>query len=186
MELVTREEWLVRAGVELSDLIHDATRATVPQYHVSVGFPKGGSGRHRAIGQCWSGVQSADGKAHLFVCPTLGDAVKVLDVLLHEIIHATVGTKHGHKGEFVTMAKACGLVKPWTATTPCEDLKARLNTLAEKLGPYPHAVLVPGEKVKKGSRLRLWECECGVKVRVASDDFRATCGLCEGEFERKG
>lgn len=38
-----------------------------------------------------------------------------------------------------------------------------------------------------GSRLRLWECECDkpVKVRVASDDFRATCDVCEQAFTRK-
>lgn len=38
-----------------------------------------------------------------------------------------------------------------------------------------------------GSRLRLWECECDpkpVKVRVASDDFLATCGRCGAEFHR--
>jgi hypothetical protein len=38
-----------------------------------------------------------------------------------------------------------------------------------------------------GSRMRLWECECArpVKVRVASDDFRAHCDECESAFARK-
>lgn len=38
-----------------------------------------------------------------------------------------------------------------------------------------------------GSRLRLYECECPkpVKVRVASDDFDATCNLCGASFARK-
>lgn len=37
-----------------------------------------------------------------------------------------------------------------------------------------------------GSRLRLWQCECDrpVKVRVASDDFRATCDRCGTAFKR--
>ena len=38
-----------------------------------------------------------------------------------------------------------------------------------------------------GSRLRLWECGCApkpVKVRVASDDFRATCDRCGTAFTR--
>lgn len=37
-----------------------------------------------------------------------------------------------------------------------------------------------------GSRLRLWECECPkpVKVRIASDDFQATCGRCDRPFHR--
>jgi hypothetical protein len=38
-----------------------------------------------------------------------------------------------------------------------------------------------------GSRLRLWLCECDpnpVKVRVASDDFQATCQRCDSPFKR--
>ena len=39
-----------------------------------------------------------------------------------------------------------------------------------------------------GSRLRLYHCEClpPVKVRVASDDFQATCNRCAGAFTRQG
>jgi hypothetical protein len=37
-----------------------------------------------------------------------------------------------------------------------------------------------------GSRLRLWQCECErpVKVRVASDDFRAHCDECGAAFKQ--
>lgn len=38
-----------------------------------------------------------------------------------------------------------------------------------------------------GSRLRLWECqgcEKPIKVRIASDDFQATCDRCETKFVR--
>jgi hypothetical protein len=38
-----------------------------------------------------------------------------------------------------------------------------------------------------GSRMRLWQCACGprpVKVRVASDDFQATCQRCGTAFQR--
>lgn len=39
-----------------------------------------------------------------------------------------------------------------------------------------------------GSRMRLYECQCDkpVKVRVASDDFQATCDRCGEKFERQG
>ena len=39
-----------------------------------------------------------------------------------------------------------------------------------------------------GSRMRLWECDCTpkpVKVRVATDDFRATCHNCHTSFTRR-
>ena len=37
-----------------------------------------------------------------------------------------------------------------------------------------------------GSRLRLWHCACAqpVKVRIASDDFQATCKRCGADFHR--
>jgi hypothetical protein len=35
-----------------------------------------------------------------------------------------------------------------------------------------------------GSRLRLWLCECGVKARVASDVFDATCNRCGTTFKQ--
>jgi hypothetical protein len=38
--------------------------------------------------------------------------------------------------------------------------------------------------IGSGSRLRLWMCACGVKVRVASDDFRAECRRCGSAFTR--
>lgn len=40
------------------------------------------------------------------------------------------------------------------------------------------------DKSKAGSRLRLFMCSCGVKVRVGTDDFKAKCLLCNGEFEK--
>ena len=38
---------------------------------------------------------------------------------------------------------------------------------------------------KAGSRLRLYTCGCGVKVRVASDEFLALCLKCNTEFKLK-
>lgn len=55
--------------------------------------------------------------------------------------------------------------------------------------PCPMGIGTRGGKsrgVGSGSRLRLWECSCvpAVKVRIASDDFRATCGRCDQPFQR--
>lgn len=40
------------------------------------------------------------------------------------------------------------------------------------------------DKSKVGSRLKLYICSCGVKVRVASEDFKAKCLRCDSEFKR--
>jgi len=178
----TREGWLRDAAERTGALLVKVVDNQVPAFHVSVGFPKGARGRGRAIGQCWDGASSTDGSCHVFICPTLPAAGAVLPVLLHEQIHATVGCDQKHRGKFAKAMKAVGMVKPWTISSPGPELSAALQGIAEALGPYPHAALST-PRGTKGSRLRLWECSCGVKVRVARDTFNATCGDCEGPFE---
>ena len=182
----TREGWLRDAAKRTGSLLAKVVDNQVPAFHVSVGFPKGARGKGRAIGQCWDGTSSADGSCHVFICPTLVDPAAVLPVLLHEQIHATVGCDQKHRGKFAKAMKAVGMVKPWTTSSPGPELATALAKIAEELGPYPHAALALPLLGKKGSRLRLWQCECGVKVRVARDSFNATCDDCGGAFERQG
>jgi len=182
----TREVWLRNAIERLAPIIKKAaTQGDLPPVYVSVGFPKGARGRGREIGQCWDGQSSRDGQQHVFICPTLADAEQVLPVLLHELIHATVGCAEKHRGHFAKTMKAAGMVKPFTCSVPSPELSAALSKIAEALGPYPHAALAIPVRGSKGSRLRLWECGCGVKVRVARDEFNATCDDCSQPFERK-
>jgi hypothetical protein len=184
----TREAWLQAAAELTGKLLRAAPNgcaATVPVFHVSVGFPKGHHGRGRAIGQCWDGSSSKDGACHVFVCPTLPTAAEVLPTLLHEQIHATVGCAEKHRGAFAKTMKAVGMVKPWTQSNPGPELFEKLRLIAEELGPYPHAALKAPIRGKVGSRLRLYECDCPVKVRVARDDFNARCEDCGELFKRR-
>lgn len=183
---MTREEWLTKVGERTAKLLSERAGVTVPPVYVSVGFPKGHRGRHRAIGQCWNGSMSQDGRAHLFICPTQGED-RVIDILLHEQIHAAVGTKHAHKKEFSKVAATVGLVKPWTATTASEALAKELKAIAEEIGPYPHSTLSPQEREKKGSRLRLFECGCTppLKLRAGHDEINVTCNDCGDQFEKR-
>jgi hypothetical protein len=77
----------------------------------------------------------------MFISPELDQPLEILHMLAHEMVHAIVGTECGHKGEFVKLYKAIGLVKPWTATTPGRELLKTLVIYALQLGPYPHARL---------------------------------------------
>lgn len=184
----TREAWLVGAADRLiTGFLMPVNGGATAEFCVSVGFPKGRHGRGKAAGQCWSPKLARDGKAHIFVSPERdgSEAVAVLATVLHELIHATAGCEHGHKAPFVKMAKAVGFCRPYTSPAPDTTLVERLNALAASLGPFPHGALVPIARPRPGSRLRLWECACGVKVRVASDDFNATCGDCHSRFERQ-
>jgi hypothetical protein len=70
--------------------------------------------------------------------------------------------------------------KPNWATAIPSGTKG-LITFTKKIRPCPLGIGTRGGKSRgpgSGSRLRLWICSCGVRVRVSSDDFRATCNRC--------
>lgn len=198
----TREEWLLRAAAEFAAIFGDVGES-VPQIRVSVGWP--GSGRRAVIGECWSGSAATDGVAQIFISPTLDDAVRVLDVLLHEMIHAIDENKSGHRGRFAKIAKAVGLEGPMTATKAGEALQARLEGVHARLGTYPHAALnrglvldptTPGGDVPEGAprtsgpkkqTTRMLKVSCaegsGYVVRMTRkwlDEFGAPICPCHG------
>jgi hypothetical protein len=142
----------------------------------------GGAGqKHVTIGQCFPPTMCADGVAQIFISPRISDSVELLGTLLHELIHAHFQGRFGHRKAFSQAARKVGLAGPPTATTVGAELRPLLVDYVARAGPYPHAVIVPQVKEKAaGSRLRLYECSCAqpVKVRVASNDFEATCNRC--------
>ena len=167
----TREEWLNAAAARMKPWVvqADAGRDYADPY-ISVGFPKGSRGRNvaNAIGQCWDKATSEDQtRAHIFIIPTMMDRVDILAVLLHELVHASVGNEHGHRGPFKTCAVSLGLEGKMTATVPGEALRARLEILAEELGNYPHAGLKVPKRGSVGSRLLKVGCPgCGCIIRM--------------------
>jgi hypothetical protein len=161
-----REEWLTAALVELAPLFAEQGRECPELIRVACGWPKGS---RRAIGQCWSQKCSADGAIEIFVSPTLDGPTRILDVLIHELCHAVVGVEHGHKAPFKRLAKKIGLEGKATETVASDALAARLRPIADRLGSYPHAALVPtdAETRKQTTRLVKAECrQCGYTVRV--------------------
>jgi len=184
MSTMTRELWLQRAADKLKTMI-EAEGFKVPRVHVSVGFPSKGatSTKRRVIGQCWSGTTSADGAPHLFISPVLKARDTILSTLLHEMIHAVVGTEAGHKGEFIVLAKKLGFTKPWTSTPSTPELQSRLVTLSTKLPEQDFPALeATSLRGAQKTRYRLYECEHGQKLRAATDTLAATCEECNSPF----
>lgn len=162
---MNREAWLTEAVKALRPILAAAGTEIPDQVHVSVGFPKGNV--RKIIGQCWHVEAVADGNPAVFISPVLHETTRVLDVLLHELIHAA--GHHGHKGKFQRAAKACGLVAPWTATTASDELLGRLHGIAADLGPYPHEQITLDANLvtKQGTRMLKVECPgCGYVVRT--------------------
>ena len=186
----TREEWLV-AAVEALAPIFAAVEETLPEVRVSVGWPGGNGRKNSVIGQCWSTKVAADSVSQLFISPVLEDAVRVLDVLAHELIHAIDDCQSGHKGRFAKIAKAIGLTGKMTATVAGDDLKEELVKIADALGEYPHAALVnPGQGADgpKKQTTRMMKVECaegsGYKARMTRqwlEEFGAPFCPCHNE-----
>lgn len=162
----TREGWLVAAMGLLDAKFFNGNGYTLPERRsCSCGFPKGGKGH--AIGQCWPPETSSDGTINMFICPTQDDPIKVLDILLHELIHAQVGCKEGHKGPFKKMAKEFGLVGKMTATyaEPGSDLWRALSHISEQLGPYPHKAMQPTKRKSDRGSMGGW-----VRLQSVNDE----------------
>jgi hypothetical protein len=186
----TREEWLV-AAVEALVPIFDYAGQMLPDVRVSVGWPGGNGRKNSVIGQCWSTKVAADKVSQIFISPVLDEAVRVLDVLVHELIHAIDDCESGHKGRFAKIAKAVGLTGKMTATVAGDDLKAKLEAIAEELGEYPHAAIVSGAQGADGPKkqtTRQLKVECaegsGYKARITRqwlDDFGAPICPCHEE-----
>lgn len=88
-------------------------------------------------------------------------------VEVEEVTNVWYGVKADSPAEANALA-ARGLVKPWTATTPGEELADTLRSLTEELGDYPHEVLEPLPAIKKQSTrmLKLTCKSCGYLVRT--------------------
>ena len=114
MRYTTREEWLNAAIVQIRP-IFKAAGAELPKVQVSVGWPY--KKTTKTIGQCWSTKTSAGEIDRLYISRVLGDPVRVLDVLVHELVHAVDNVENGHGPAFRRLALKVGLAGPMKATT---------------------------------------------------------------------
>lgn len=155
----TREQWMNRAIAALRP--HFAAHGfTIPEpVKATCGFPSRGalSQRKRTVGQCWDQEASAVAVFEIFISPVLADPVEVLAVLAHELTHATVGLKAGHKKPFKQCATAIGLEGKMTATTPGDSFKRFASDALKSIGEYPHGQLSAIGRLKKQST-RLKQC----------------------------
>ena len=159
-----RQQWLEQAVEALRAKFATAGYTVPREIRVSIGWPKRAASCG-AIGECWSTAASSDRHAELFISPQLADGVRVVDVLAHELDHATVGTGEGHGPAFKRCALAIGLQGPMRASTPSLEFITWAETLFKRIGPYPSGFLT--DTPKQGARLLKCECEtCGYLVRI--------------------
>ena len=70
-----------------------------PPFRISFGMPPGSraGAKSKTLGACYRRSQSKDGHNEIFINPTMDDTARVLDVALHEMIHAEDDCASGHK-----------------------------------------------------------------------------------------
>lgn len=138
----TREAWLHAAIEALRPRFVEVGMPIPETIHVSVGFGYGAKRESAVIlGQCWAKAASEDRINHIFISPEVNDTARILDILVHELVHAADDCQSGHKGAFAEAATRLGLEGPMTATTASAALAAEMICLAETLGQYPHGAL---------------------------------------------
>jgi hypothetical protein len=158
----------------LKDRFEAAGYAVPETVRISVGFPKAGSGGDKTIGQCWAAEASGDAHNEIFISPELGgknDSVRIMGVIAHELVHAVVGLKAGHRTPFKRCAEAVGLEGKMTATTETREFAAwAINMITDRIGEYPAgAMTLMGSRKKQTTRLLKCICEdCGYTVRTTA------------------
>lgn len=188
MKIINREHWLTEASAGLAPVLAEAGLKTPAKLRVTCGFPSKGAlaqGAGKVIGQCWYPTNSKDKTTELMVSPVLSDPVRVIGVLAHELVHASLKPGIGHGKPFADAVKAIGLEGKPTATTEGEAFKQRVAKLLAKLGPYPHANLdaIKGQK-KQSTRLIKVVCfPCATEgedyiVRMSAKTIARGCPSC--------
>jgi hypothetical protein len=179
---MNREAWLQKVVTELETDFSNQGHA-VPPVQVSVGWPS--SNRHKRIGECWPSNAAEDGINQMFVSPRLQDTLVVIPTVAHEMVHAVLDNKHGHKKPFKDIAVSVGLEGKMTATVASDALKERCEAIVAKIGAYPHAGLVEALSTvpKQTTRMLLLKCaECDFKYRTTQkwidqyQNFPCPCG----------
>jgi hypothetical protein len=166
---IKRQEWIEGAAKALRVWFRGKGHDVPDDLRVSIGWPKGQHGRGTAIGQCWDNVVSSDKHFEVFISPALKDGVLIFATMAHELVHACVGIKAGHKSAFKEVALAIGLEGKMTATTPGPELVEQAQRFVKDFGPYPAGSLNPLKMKKQSTRLLKCECgECGYVARVTA------------------
>lgn len=183
---LNREAWLCELARKCESLF---TGYKLGPYRLTCGWPSRYAlgKRRRVLGECHHHKSSKSGTHEIFITPLLDETPAVAGVLMHELGHVAAGVDAGHGPKFAAVCKHVGLTKGRpTVAVPGPELEVKLLKLAEPLGAYPHAAIVPTLKdCKPPSAVRL-QCEsCGCKIGISikwlEEAGAPTCG-CGGEM----
>lgn len=166
MSSIIRHNWIEQSLLEFRAHFASCGYTVPDNVRVSVGFTKGGHAGKKALGVCYSPIASADGFYELFIFPEVGargeelidkaSTINILETVAHELVHATVGNEHGHRGNFIVCAAAVGFVKPWRYTPAGDKIMQIIEQIIGKQGLFPAGAI----KLPKKQGKSLVKCQC--------------------------
>jgi hypothetical protein len=164
MDWQSRADAWLRAAVEAFRPEFEANGFHLPEIRARAEKPPRHSrlSLRRALGAT-RGSLSDPSAVEVLVDPNLNSAIDVLQVLKHELVHATLVASHPHHQhgpEFMRTAAAVGMLPkpatPWTGPG-----RADAAAIAERLGPFP----APPRPDAAQSDLETWRAQMGRRIR---------------------
>lgn len=137
MNTILRQSWLM-AAVDMLKFDFWQIGETIPKLSVDLAW-FGAPPCENTLGCCMAILEpdGSESSIRISVSPAIGLAMMVLEVLVHELVHATVGVAHGHDEEFCRVSAAIGLEDTGIHALAEEVLLERLSKIKQKLGAYP-------------------------------------------------
>ena len=130
---------------------------------------------------------SSIGKHEIFINPVVDDTYNVIDILLHELVHAVQTDLYpeskSHGKEFVSICKKVGMNGNRKYTQACagKDLAVIIQAWIKDIGNYPHgSINLKADRKKQSTRnLLLWCPECNWSLRTSNANLlRVTINKC--------
>jgi hypothetical protein len=163
----TREEWLGVAAQELAAHFESKGFTLPAKLRFSCSWPAGSRGSKKVLGQCVAPEASQDGSTEVYIVPTVADPKLALGVLVHELVHAAVGVRHGHKRPFAVACDKLGLTGKPAQALPGPQMIWEMERVLAAVGDYPHAAVNLDARKKQSTRMLKAVCpETGYTVRL--------------------
>ena len=181
LKYATREDYLQAATLAFGKFFSERAVDIPFNVRLSCGFPHGSRGNGSIKAQTWPASASNDKTIEVFISPAIDDPRTVMDYLIPELVHASVGPEHKHGKLYKEACERLGLTG--TATKPVIEpgtqIEKVIAEVIEKCGIYPHAKIDWSTRKKQGTRLIKCECQsCGYSIRVTQKWINKATPIC--------
>jgi hypothetical protein len=165
---MTRDEWLYAIANELTPIFTEAGASFSTKMRIVCAIDD------EHWGKCFP--RRNDNITLILVSPRIKKPIDAAAVLVHELVHAAMGSGHGHGETFRTLALRVGLTDPtqphnWWSAGP--ELVKRLKSLVRRVGPYPDSDFIEIDRSSFAAHIGPEQVSDTVQIDRASFAARA-------------